>query len=399
MPRLLVPALALIALLSLACQTAPNPPQTPLPPTTALPAAPPPSVPAERSAPPTPLSPTTPLPASVLPTPPTPISLAAFRTAALSQGGLLPIDFSAGHVVALAPMAGEVSVIDVETGESQPLGGGRVRAWTVAISEKYAAWIEDVADSSEVFLMERETGEIVQVTQVPAERRNLKIDGNRLVWEDRRNESDEHYTHFDIYAYDIELGQEIPVAVAPGAQKSPAMRGDKAIWLDARNSPALGDYLNDCQRCPENTFDLYLYDFSTGKERVIIQDAHERAHPDIYGNRIVRADEDADGNPAIILHDLDTGLDETLASIPRVGIYPPSVSDRHVVWTVARDCDVVIIPTPDTNTGVFAYDLETRSVAQLTNYVEPQAMLDGSVVVIHEGCHMAGRIYAVFLEE
>ena len=289
-------------------------------------------------------------------------------------------------------MAGEVSVIDVETGESQPLGGGRVRSWNVAISEKYAAWIEDATDSDEVFLMERETGEVVQVTQVPAERRNLKIDGNRLIWEDRRNESDEHYTHFDIYAYDIELGQEIPVAVAPGAQTSPAIHGDKAVWLDARNSPTLGDYLNDCQRCPENTFDLYLYDFSTGKERVIIHNVHERAYPDIHGNRIVRADEDADGNPAIILHDLETGLDETLASTPRIGIYPPSVSDRHAVWTVTRACDVVIIPTPDTNTGVFAYNLETRSVAQLTNYVEPQAMLhDGNIVIIHEGCHMAGR--------
>ena len=396
MPRPLILVLALMAILSLACQTAPASPPTPLPPATALPAPTALSVHAERSDPQTPLPLPTPFPASALPTP---ISIAAFRTAALSQSGLLPIDFSAGNVVALAPMAGEVSVIDVETGESQPLGGGRVRAWDVAISEKYAAWIEDATDSDEVFLMERETGEIVQITQVPAERRNLKIDGNRLIWEDRRNESDEHYTHFDIYAYDIELGQEIPVAIAPGSQTSPAIHGDKAVWLDARNSPTLGDYLNDCQRCPENTFDLYLYDFSTGKERVIIQNVHERAHPDIHGNRIVRADEDADGNPGIILHDLETGLDETLASIPRIGIYPPSVSDRHAVWTVTRDCDVVIIPTPDTNTGVFAYDLETRSVAQLTNYVEPQALLHDGVVIIHEGCHMAGRIYAVFLKE
>ena len=303
------------------------------------------------------------------------------------------------HVVMFGRHPEGIAILDISTGESEPLNISESLACNVGISARYAAWIDCASDSQHIFLMKRETGDVVQVTQVPAERRNLKIDGNRLVWQDRRNESDEHYTHFDIYAYDIELGQEIPVAVAPGAQTSPAVHGDTAIWLDARNSPALDDYRNACRRCPDNAFDLYLYDFFTGKERVIIQDVHENAYPDIHGNRIVRADEDDNGNPAIILHDLDTGLDETLASTPRIGIYPPSVSASHVVWTVTRACDVVIVPTPNVNTGAFAYNLDTRTTAQLTNYVEPQALLDGNVAIIHEGCHMAGRVYAVFLEE
>jgi hypothetical protein len=49
-------------------------------------------------------------------------------------------------------------------------------------------------------------------------------------------------------------------------------------------------------------------------------------------------------------------------------------------------------------TGVFAYDLRTDEVRQLSNYVEPRITLDGDVVVINEGCLMPGRVYAVFLD-
>ena len=36
--------------------------------------------------------------------------------------------------------------------------------------------------------------------------------------------------------------------------------------------------------------------------------------------------------------------------------------------------------------------------ASYLNYVEPDATIGGSTVLFHEGCHVAGRVYAVFLE-
>ena len=50
-------------------------------------------------------------------------------------------------------------------------------------------------------------------------------------------------------------------------------------------------------------------------------------------------------------------------------------------------------------TGVFTLSLDTEDVRQLSNYVEPRAILGDDVTVVTETCWGpgSGRVYALFL--
>lgn len=304
---------------------------------------------------------------------------------------------SGSHVVMVGYPEG-AAIIDIATRETELLDNLGARTWNIAISEKYMAWIDGMSDSQEIFLMERETSEVSQITLVPAVRRNLKIDGNRLVWQERRNESDEHYTHFDIYAYDIELEQEIPVAVAPGSQRNPDIHGNIVVWLDNRHSPYMGTLKAGCGNCADNRTDIYLYDFASGEERPIVQTGALNTSPSIYGRNLAWQAFDPQSDFAFIrLLDLDTGKQREIAQVP-LSHSSPAVSDGYVIWAVRWACDVVSNLMPE-DTGLYAYELDTGYVYQLSDYVEPRALIDDSLVVIHEGCHRTDRVYAVFLEQ
>ena len=362
MPRLPALVLALLSFISLACQD-------------------------------TPAAPTS-LSTTVLPTP---IPFAAFRSVTLRHEGREPMDVSGSHVFMMGYPEG-AAIIDIATGESELLDSLGSQAWNVAISEEYVAWIEDVSGSQELFLMERETGEVSQITQVPAERRSLKIYGNRLVWQDRRNESDEHYTHFDIYAYDIDLGHEIPITVAPGAQRNPDIHGNIVVWSDNRHSPYMGTHKAGCDNCADNRTDIYLYDFDSGEERPIVQSGALNASPSIHGRNLAWQGFDPERDFAVIhLIDLDTGERREIAQVP-LSHSSPAVLDGYVIWAVRWACDIVSNLMPE-NTGLYAYELDTGYVYRLSDYVEPRAFVDDRVVVIHEGCHRVSRVYAIFLEQ
>ena len=246
-------------------------------------------------------------------------------------------------------------------------------------------------------MLDLNTGDRRRITEAPAKRSGLKISGKRLVWLDNRNEFGEHYTHRDIYAYDLEADEEIAVAVAAGAQHWVAIEGDRVVWVDNRNSAILGTDRSGCFQCPDNRFDIYLYDFTTGEELVLDDSGANNTMPDIHGDRVVWRDFDEEGRTAIRLYDLDTGERRTLASPSLSGVDRPLVSGDYVAWTVGRACDVIEVPSSDVPTGAFAYDLRTDEVRQLSNYIEPSITLDRMVVVIREGCQVGGRVYAVFL--
>ena len=52
-------------------------------------------------------------------------------------------------------------------------------------------------------MLDLNTGEQRSITDEPAERYALQISGSRLVWQDNRNELEEHPSHYDIYAYPV----------------------------------------------------------------------------------------------------------------------------------------------------------------------------------------------------
>ncbi len=298
---------------------------------------------------------------------------------------------------------------NISTGETRQLTTDGHRKREPAISGDHVAWTdqrrqlvldnssrvtaEDTAD--DIFLLNLEMGEQERITDVPANRRYLRMSGRRLVWMDNRNELEEHYTYFDIYAYDIVTGQEFPVAVAPGAQSNPAIYGDTVVWEDNRNSPIKGASKSDCTGCPENKVDINLYDFATGEEKPVIESGSFNGSPSVYQDFIVWEGFLPGRAATIYLLDLRTG--ERLQIAETSGrMTKPLVTDHHVVWTVRTACDVR--PTTRQGAGAFARDLNTGALLQLSDYVEPKVITEANVALVTEGCFIPQRVFAVFLD-
>ena len=253
--------------------------------------------------------------------------------------------------------------------------------------------------ADDIFVLDLNTSELRRITEVPAKRHGLQFHDSRLVWHDNRNEFGQHYTHYDIYAYDLEEDEEIEVAIAPGAQRGAAIHRDVVVWTDNRNSLTKGTVRAGCSNCSDNRFDIYLYDFGTGDQRVLDESGSNNRAPAVHGQYVVWRGFDEEGNASIYLYDLDKGRKHKIATTHLGNVDRPLVSENYVIWTVGVACDVFTSPPQPVQTGVFAYDLRTGEVRQLSNYVEPSITVDGDVVFISEGCMMPGRLYAVFLDE
>ncbi len=181
------------------------------------------------------------------PTPSPKVSPAANATAATDltivelDPKYAPYDVSGERYVSVGRDR-ELHLVDINTGESRQLTTDGQRKREPAISGNYVAWIdqrkeinlggssrnaaENTAD--DIYLLNLETDELRLITDIPAKRRALRMSDRRLVWMSNRNELGEHYTHFDIYAYDVRPGEEIAVTIALGLR---AIRRSKATRL------------------------------------------------------------------------------------------------------------------------------------------------------------------------
>ena len=349
------------------------------------------------------MQPPTPVPWAPPPTPrpfPTPISLTDVRWTAVAYREYFPMDLYGDHSVGIDGRVmrrdAGILLVNVENGEKRRNTEGGHDLTEVVISGDYIAWGDrsrqiEIPGSSErnrrsrlavdIFVMNLVTGEQRRITDIPARRHSLSIDGNLLVWQDNRNEIKEHRSHYDIYAYDIEADEEIVVEISPGAQRYPAVSGDRVVWIDEGGESSR----------------LMLYDFSGDETKVIDDSTEPELPPDIYGNYIVWRGHDESGDHGVYLYDLESKKRSLIASTRSSSIDSPIVSDRYVVWTVGWPCDVMANVMPD-DMGVYVYDLEDGDVRQISNYVEPDVWIDGGTLLVHEACQMSGRVYAVFLE-
>ena len=197
---------------------------------------------------------------------PTPIPMAGLDLEYLEHT-YLPTGVSGNSYVAMGS-DGEVYIVGIKTGEAHQLTHDGRRKYGPVISERYVAWTEHHsptrlpvrAPSSDIYMLDLDTGDKRLITDVPAQRSHLDIHGHRLVWRENRHQG----TGYDIFSYDLESNEEIPISVRPGYQGEPAIHGDIVVWSDNRNSPLLGTVKAGCSNCPENHRDIYLYNFTTG---------------------------------------------------------------------------------------------------------------------------------------
>ena len=286
--------------------------------------------------------------------------------------------------------------MNVQTSEKERITDGGHEVREVVISGDYIVWSDQsrkieipgsaVGNSSnmlseDIFLMDLSTREERRITDLPARRRGLSIDGRWPVWEDNRNEIGENRSHYDIYAFDLEAGGEFAVEVAPGVQRDPSVSGDRVVWIDEGG---------------EST-KVMIYDFTDNETRVIDASTKSELSPDIHGDLVVWRGYDDMGDHAVYVFDIATGQKRLIASPSRDSTEGPQISNRYVVWTEEWPCDGRTNIMPD-DMGVYVYDLEDGEVMRISNYVEPDAFIDGETLLVHEGCHFPLRVYSVFLE-
>ena len=153
--------------------------------------------------------------------------------------------------------------------------------------------------------------------------------------------------------------------------------------------------------CPGDLLDIYLYDIATEEEMLVANSAASGYHaPDIYGDNIVWRGHSGryNENTALHFHSLANRRTRTIVSLDHGNIGRPIVSDEYVVWTVSEPCDVVWIPPRDVGTGAFAYNIANGTTQQLSEFAEPDVLLDGKATVVHEGCWLPGPVHSIFLD-
>lgn len=188
------------------------------------------------------------------------------------------------------------------------------------------------------------------------------------------------------------------MVVARGSQWNPSVHGDPVVWQDNRDSPTLGTPNSGCGDCPDNKYDIYLYDFSSGIERPLVESPFFKRAPSIYQSYVVWQDFRNGRASDVYLLDLASGEERRLTN--EGGPYnKPMISGSHVIWHKRFSRDVGGAPGRYDHTGVFTYNLNDGKVRQLSNYVEPRAMIHNDVVLIRKGCFIAQRIYSVSLRE
>ena len=336
----------------------------------------------------------------------------SLKTARLSENGYRPTGLHGELSVGIG-IDWQVHLINVVTGERRRLTVGMNRKRDAVISDGHVAWttrsrigevlanLPLVRPSNQIFVMDISTGATRRITTGVARRGHLRIDGRVLVWEESRRMVGDRYTDYDIHAYDIVLDKKIPVAVAPGSQRHPAIHGDRIIWTDDRNCTETRKKDVSADSCPAGLLDIYVYDFATGEERPAAKSAASGYHaPDIHGDFVVWRSHKGRyyENNSVHLHSLHDRRERIVATLDNGNIGSPLVSDEYVAWTVTEPCDVVVTPPRDTGTGAFVYDIGKGMTHRLTDYGEPDILLDGKVALVHEGCWFPGPVHSIFLK-
>ncbi|GAI06633.1 unnamed protein product, partial [marine sediment metagenome] len=119
---------------------------------------------------------------------------------------------------------------------------------------------------SDLYTYDLSTEEMTQMTNSPRSEIRPDIYGNKVVWEDSRNETD-----WDIYMYNISTGEETQITNNPNNQAFSSIFKDMIVWSDTRNG----------------NWDIYMYDLKSKQERQITTDSSTQVHQSIYEDKIV----------------------------------------------------------------------------------------------------------------
>lgn len=315
----------------------------------------------------------------------------------------------------------DIYLVNLDNGQATQISQDGLPKAEVVLTDKYVAWLVQQGEITvsqdgvseqlllyDIVVHDRTTGRQRQITQESAPRVQLAIDGERLVWADKRNEVEADYTMYDVYGYDLVADQEYAIAVAPGSQLSPNIHANYVVWQDNRNSPHKDTIRAGCGNCPDNRYDIYLYDFETGSTQAIAEDEWLKSNPVVYDHYVAwegYSDEFGLGNSPggtgdLYLFDLHTNSVRRLTQSEDPESSPLFSRDQ-LLWTVLSDCDVVNIQDGEEvlpAVGTYSLDLNTGSVHRLGNNKESFVLADQDTLLLIERCSRE-KVYMLHFDE
>ena len=315
-----------------------------------------------------------------------------------------PLDFKGDYWIGTG-LDNDLYLFEVSTNQRKQITNDGLPKLEAVLSETYIAWMTWESEASHIYFYDRTTGEQRRITRERVPRKQLAIDGAKIVWADKRNEIESSHYHYDIYACDLDSTTEYLIAENLGAQVNPSIDGDRIVWQDNRNSSHLDDVKEGCGNCPENRFDIYVYDFQTQTAKPLVEDEWLKASPMVQGNRVVWESyrECQDGctgyQSDLYLMELDTGQTRQLTQTDDPERHPV-LSGDWLLWTVGSACDVIRIDA-DTGkemlpeTGVYIMNLTTFALQRLSDHKDPVAFMDGDEALIVNRCSAVSPAFIV----
>jgi len=208
---------------------------------------------------------------------------------------------------------GSETIVTTRAGDLSPAIYKDTVVWWQSRNNNYDIYLYDLTNKTE-----KQVTNDAHIQKYPA------IYGDKIVWQDNRNtykdKDGNQKQHWDIYMYDIKAGTQTRITTDTHDQVNPAICGNKIVWEDKRNN---------------NQWDIYMYDLNTKKEIRITTDGHAQLHPAIDGNVIVWQDKRNSGQWDIYMYDLGQKKEVRITTESEHQVHP-SVSGNRIVWADRR---------------------------------------------------------------
>ncbi|MFC1946386.1 YCF48-related protein [Chloroflexota bacterium] len=134
--------------------------------------------------------------------------------------------------------------------------------------------------NNEIYAYNLKTGEEQQITDYPGNDHYPAIQGNRIAWLRQLD-----LQKGEIVVYDLDTGVEIQVSSSGYAVYTPSLYEDLVVWSDAGISK--GNTCNDVVINGQGgAADIYLYDFNSGEETLLIPNVVEMEYKDTVFNAL-----------------------------------------------------------------------------------------------------------------
>lgn len=201
-----------------------------------------------------------------------------------------------------------------------PKADGAFTRTRARISGHVVVWSEGVGNSVHIFAYDLRTQQLRQLTAEPARREAPVVQGNLVVWLDRRDVASDRW-EADVYGYDLAGQREFRVTSQSEPIGQPSVSGDVVVWPSWR----------------DNVAQVQGYDLRRAAPLTIATLPAGAGAPsavDADGDLVVWSAR-VDGDEDVFGHDLRLGKSFVISRA--IGDQSrPRVSGRTVVWTDGR---------------------------------------------------------------